>query len=53
MVDATLNIPEVVAEVSELFEAYEQALIDNDVARLDATFWDSPHTVRYAPGQRG
>jgi len=53
MVDATLNIPEVVAEVSERFEAYEQALIDNDLAVLDATFWDSPHTVRYAPGQRG
>ena len=53
MVEATVNIPEVVAEVGELFEAYEQALVDNDLAVLDAAFWDSPHTVRYAPGQRG
>ena len=32
-----LNRPEVVAEVSALFERYEQALIDKDVAVLDAT----------------
>src|SRR4051795_7231697 len=53
MVDATLNIPEVIAEVSDLFERYEQALLDRDVGILDATFWDSPHTIRYAPNQRG
>ena len=53
MIDATINIPEVVSEVSELFERYEQALVDNDVSILDATFWDSPHSVRYAPNQRG
>jgi hypothetical protein len=52
MVDATLNIPEVVREVSDHFERYERALVNNDVAVLDATFWDSPHTVRYAPNQR-
>lgn len=43
-----LNRPEVVAEVSALFERYEQALIDKDVAVLDGTFWDSPHTIRFA-----
>jgi hypothetical protein len=53
MTDLTPNIDEVVAEVSTHFEAYEQALIKNDLAVLDATFWDSPHTVRYAPDQRG
>ena len=53
MVDDTLNVPEVVAEVSELFELYEQALVDNDIAILDATFWDSPHTIRYALHENG
>jgi hypothetical protein len=51
--DATVNKPAIVAEVSALFERYEQALIDKDVATLDATFWDSPHTIRYAPRENG
>ena len=51
--DATPNRPEVVAEVAALFERYEQALIDKDVAVLDATFWDSPHTIRYAVRENG
>ena len=53
MTDLTPNIPEVVAEVRELWERYEQALIDNDVAVLDATFWESPYTVRLAHGEHG
>jgi AtzH-like len=53
MIDVTSNRPEVVAEVRELFERYEQALIDKDVAVLDATFWDSPHTIRYALTEHG
>ncbi|WP_186374149.1 oxalurate catabolism protein HpxZ [Roseomonas gilardii] len=53
MTDLTPNIPEVVAEISDLFERYEQALIDKDVAVLDATFWNSPHTIRYALGENG
>jgi hypothetical protein len=48
-----INIPEVVAEVAALFERYEQALIDKDVDVLDATFWDSPHTIRYAIHENG
>ena len=51
--DTTLNLPAVVAEVTALFERYEQALIDREVAVLDATFWDSPHTIRYAMGEHG
>ncbi len=47
------NLPEVVAEISALFEAYEQAIIDKDVDTLDATFWDSPHTIRYALHENG
>ena len=53
MSEVTPNIPEVVAEVRERFERYEQALIDRDVAVLDATFWDSPHTIRYALNENG
>lgn len=53
MDDWTPNIPEVVAEVRAKFEAYEQALIDKSVDVLDATFWDSPHTIRYAMHEHG
>lgn len=53
MIDLTPNLPEVVAEIAALFEKYEQALIDKDVAVLDATFWDSPHTIRYALHENG
>jgi Protein of unknown function (DUF3225) len=48
-----VNIPAVVEEVRVLFERYEQALIDKDVAVLDATFWNSPHTIRYAIHENG
>jgi hypothetical protein len=48
-----LNRPEVVAEVSALFERYEQALIDKDVDVLDATFWNSPYTIRYSVKENG
>jgi hypothetical protein len=51
--DVTPNIPEVVGEVRALFERYEQALIDKDVGVLDATFWNSPHTIRYAFHENG
>jgi Protein of unknown function (DUF3225) len=53
MIDLTPNIPDVVAEVRERFERYEQALIDKDVDVLDATFWDSPYTIRYAFREHG
>ena len=51
--DVTVNRPEIVAEVSALFERYEQALIDKNVDVLDATFWESPHTIRYAVRENG
>jgi hypothetical protein len=53
MIDVTPNIPAVVAEVREIFERYEQALIDRDVDVLDAAFWDSPHTIRYSMNEHG
>ena len=49
----TPNIPEVVEEVRQLFERYEQALIDKNVEVLDATFWNSPHTIRLANHEHG
>jgi hypothetical protein len=42
-----------VAEVTALFEAYEQALIEKDVDVLDNTFWNNPHTIRYAMHENG
>jgi hypothetical protein len=42
-----INIPEVVAEVTEAFERYERALVTNDVAALDAMFWNNPNTLRF------
>jgi hypothetical protein len=48
-----VNIPEVVEEVRALFERYERALIDKDVEVLDDTFWNSPHTIRYAIHENG
>ena len=51
--DRTPNIPEVVEEIRDLFERYEQALIDKNVEVLDGTFWDSPHTTRLANYEHG
>ena len=48
-----VNKPEVVAEVRELFKRYEQALIDKDVDVLDATFWNSPYTIRLSFDEHG
>ena len=42
-----INLPDVVAEVEAAFARYETALVTNDVATLDALFWQSPHTLRY------
>jgi hypothetical protein len=42
-----IDLPEVVAEVRDAFEKYEQALVSNDVATLDALFRNDPRTIRY------
>lgn len=49
----TPNIPEVVEEIRQKFERYEQALIDKNVEVLDDTFWNSPHTIRLAIHENG
>lgn len=46
-VNLPINLPEVQAEVMDLFERYEAALRDNDLAALDDFFWDDPRVVRY------
>jgi Protein of unknown function (DUF3225) len=42
-----IDLPEVVAQVRAAFERYEQALIANDIAALDAMFHDDARTIRY------
>jgi hypothetical protein len=46
-----INLPDVLAEVGLVFAQYERALVCNDVAGLDALFWQSPHTLRYGAGE--
>jgi hypothetical protein len=43
-----LNIPEVVAEVTDAFNRYETALTTNDVPALDSFFWNDPRVIRYS-----
>jgi hypothetical protein len=42
-----IDLPEVVAEVRAAFDRYEKALVSNDVATLDALFYDDARTIRY------
>src|SRR5207237_2573500 len=39
--------PAALAELTTAFAAYERALVGNDIAALNAMFWDSPLTLRY------
>jgi ketosteroid isomerase-like protein len=46
-----IDIPEIVAEVEAAFRRYEKALMENDIAALEALFWDDPRTIRYGIGE--
>ena len=46
-----IDLPDVRAEVQAAFDRYEQALVSNDVATLDAIFRDDPRTIRYGGGE--
>jgi Protein of unknown function (DUF3225) len=46
-----INLPEVFAEMTAVFDRYEDALVHNKVAMLDELFWASPSTVRYGAGE--
>lgn len=47
----TIDQPDITAEVTSCFEAYDNALIANDVAALDRWFWAAPQAVRYGLGE--
>ena len=42
-----INLPEIVAEVTAQFQRYETALVTNDIATLNALFWNHALTLRY------
>ena len=42
-----MDLPEILVEVRQAFEAYERALVENDVAALNDFFRDDPRTIRY------
>jgi hypothetical protein len=46
-----IDIPEVVAEVTQAFSHYEKALVNNEVDVLDALFRKDPRTIRYGAGE--
>lgn len=46
-----IDKPSVVAEVKAAFDAYERALVTNDVAALDGFFLEAPTTIRYGAGE--
>lgn len=43
----SINDPALVAELTQLYLTYEKALCENDLATLDALFWESPEVVRF------
>jgi hypothetical protein len=47
-----VDLPEVVAEVTALFHAYEQALMSNDTPTLLAFFWADERLTRYGVADR-
>ena len=47
----TIDDPALLAEVTAAFGAYEQALMADDLAALDALFHDAPTTNRYGVGE--
>ncbi|MBW8844262.1 MAG: oxalurate catabolism protein HpxZ [Burkholderiales bacterium] len=44
--------PAVLAELGTVFQAYELALMGNDVAALNAFFWQDPRVTRYGIADR-
>jgi hypothetical protein len=46
-----INLPEVVAEVRDAFDRYEEALVTNDVEALNEIFHKDARTIRYGGGE--
>ena len=49
---AVIDDPQVVAEVTAVFHAYEAALMGNDVAALNGHFWADARVTRYGIADR-
>jgi hypothetical protein len=39
--------PKILSELVAAFEAYERALVQNDIEVVNGLFWNDPRTVRY------
>lgn len=53
MIDASqVDLADVVAELTAVFHDYERALMTNDLAALDAFFWDDGRVTRYGIADR-
>lgn len=46
-----VDLPDVLAEVTEQFARYEKALVSNDIAVLDELFRTDSRTLRYGIGE--
>ena len=46
-----INDPETLRDITAAFYEYERALMEDDVAVLDALFHPAPETVRYGVGE--
>ncbi len=46
-----IDDPETLAEIADLFAAYENALVTNDVEALDGFFLESDRALRYGGGE--
>jgi hypothetical protein len=42
-----IDLPDVVQELTDAFNAYERALTTNDIAKVNDLFWDNTLTMRY------
>ena len=47
-----INLPDVLAEMTAVFERYESAFVNNQIDVLDALFWASDTTVRYGVAEK-
>ena len=46
-----IDLPDVLAEVTEQFARYEKALVSNDITVLGELFRNDPRTLRYGIGE--
>ena len=47
-----INDPEILAELTAAFEAYERALVSNAVEALNGFFWESEFVLRYGVAEQ-